>query len=199
MHSNPSSNGCKTPVNQNSRSCDSIVSFMTIAYTNTDRLTDDKISELKARIPESRLHILAITIVKPKNYGERFKKDYALSGFGCYSCSLASDSDRGFIIDIHENLNHLVLQINVVTTFSEAIFLELRLRGDKLLIGCIYRSPSSSDTNAESLNNLICTLCNSIYSHLCLMGDFNVPNINLGLQTTTELDDSYESHLLQTV
>ncbi|XP_072037662.1 uncharacterized protein [Amphiura filiformis] len=56
---------------------------------------------------------------------------------------------------------------------------EIRLKdGDKLLLGCIYRSPNSSMGNNQQLNQLINKACTRQNSHLLIVGDFNFPEVD---------------------
>jgi endonuclease/exonuclease/phosphatase family metal-dependent hydrolase len=59
------------------------------------------------------------------------------------------------------------------------------MKQDKLLVGCVYRSPTSASTNDESINDLIKSVTKpSEASHVLIMGDFNYPNINWETWTT---------------
>ncbi len=58
---------------------------------------------------------------------------------------------------------------------------------DKLLIGCVYRSPNSDEENTQALNDLfeeIAALGNK-FTHILIMGDFNYPGIDWELCTTS--------------
>ena len=69
--------------------------------------------------------------------------------------------------------------INDAATFEVCVWAEVRLAGkDKILIGCIYRSPNSSDTNNEKLCQLIGKVNEANASHILMMGEFNYPHIN---------------------
>ena len=60
--------------------------------------------------------------------------------------------------------------------------IEVRLRGgDILLFGCVYRSPTSSESseqNNDKLNSLLMSVANKKYTHKCIVGDFNFGHIN---------------------
>ena len=49
---------------------------------------------------------------------------------------------------------------------------------DKLLIGCIYRSPKSNIENNKELLNLFLKVKDLNPSHTLIMGDFNLGEIN---------------------
>ena len=69
------------------------------------------------------------------------------------------------------------------------------LNHDLLLIGCVYRSPSSNLANSVSS---LCNLLNMIngYTHLLICGDFNFPNIDWSLITS---DSSYTQTFVDTI
>ena len=55
---------------------------------------------------------------------------------------------------------------------------------DRLLVGVIYRSPSSTDEDNRKLLSVISEAVNMKTSHLLIFGDFNYPGINWDTQTT---------------
>ena len=79
----------------------------------------------------------------------------------------------------------------------------LRLRllkcGDKILVGCIYRSPSSSRDNFNHLVELLRKISSSRYSHLLLMGDFNLREIDWNNCTTTVGEDHVATIFLECI
>ena len=56
---------------------------------------------------------------------------------------------------------------------------------DSLLVGCIYRSPSSNEINTTYLFNLLREVSKMKYSHKLMMGDFNFPEINWSDSSTS--------------
>ena len=84
---------------------------------------------------------------------------------------------RGVGISVHSKISGSTI-ITFCSEFKEALWVEIPLHNrDSLLIGCIYRSPSSNLANSVSL---LCNLLNMIdgYTHLLICGDFNFPNID---------------------
>ena len=69
--------------------------------------------------------------------------------------------------------------------FEEQLWVQLSLAGqDRLLLGCVYRSPSGNgqqDTN--DLIQLLEHVTSAGYSHLLIAGDFNMPQIDWKLET----------------
>ena len=69
--------------------------------------------------------------------------------------------------------------------FEEALFAEIELSGsDKLLCACLYRRGESNQENNELLLNTIRKISDIKYSHLLLMGDLNMRNIDWETLTT---------------
>ncbi len=60
-------------------------------------------------------------------------------------------------------------------------WISVKLTGnDRLLIGCVYKSPNSDGDNIAALNTLFQDIVktNGQFSHILIMGDFNYPNID---------------------
>ena len=58
--------------------------------------------------------------------------------------------------------------------FHESMWLCISLmKGDSLLLGCIYRSPSSSASNNDNLIDLLNNVGEDKASHKVILGDFN--------------------------
>ena len=66
------------------------------------------------------------------------------------------------------------------TSFREQLWLMLRLDGgDTLYAGCIYRSPSGDPyMSVRDLSHLLESVCAVNPSHLLIVGDFNLPQID---------------------
>ena len=63
--------------------------------------------------------------------------------------------------------------------FREHLWVRVRLLGnDTLLIGCIYRSPSSGMESNNQLSQLLDLVASSRPSHLLIAGDFNAPEVD---------------------
>ena len=114
-----------------------------------------------------------------------------------------NDKGRYVIIYTHESLCKSTIKIEVNNKFEEACLLEIRLRGgDVLLFGCIYRSPTSTPEtteNNENLNNLLRSISDKSYSHVCLVGDFNYRDISWKSWTTPHGENSKEVRFIEAV
>ena len=171
---------------------------LTVLYTNADQLTSSKIPELKKHIDSVKPHIVAICEVKRKNGICLTKMDFEIQGYTLHPLNLDNDVGRGIAIYVADDLEKSVNQIESLSKFEEACLLEIRLRGgDIMLIGCIYRSPTISETSYDNntrLNRLLSTITKKKYSHVCLVGDFNYKDINWENLSTpkNELSDEYK-------
>ena len=66
-----------------------------------------------------------------------------------------------------------------LSNYSELVWCSIKLtNSDKLLVGCVYRSPSSSKDNNLKLNALLKNAVQFEHSHIFIFGDFNYKEIN---------------------
>ena len=81
---------------------------------------------------------------------------------------------------VHESLPTVMCESLMNFQIDDSLWCVTTLpNNSKLLIGVVYRSPSSNEANDSKLVNIFSNLCNfQNSSHLLIMGDFNVPNIN---------------------
>ena len=149
-------------------------------------------------------HLVAICEVKPKNGYLRTLQDYSINGYTLHYTNIDNDQGRGIVIHTHNSISHLVLQITSPINFEEACVIEIQLSGnDKLIFGCLYRSPTASCTSTEN-NNKLNSLLKSLaldkkYSHTCFVGDFNYKSINWSSWTTPYGENSHEERFLEAV
>ena len=65
------------------------------------------------------------------------------------------------------------------TNGDESVWCKAKLmRNDKLLIGCIYRSPNSNVTTDAKINDTLKKANNLGFSHVLIFGDLNNPSLN---------------------
>ena len=79
----------------------------------------------------------------------------SLKGHQSYT-NLDAGSHRGIAIYVSNSIDHLVTEVNLNTTYEESIWLNIKLKGKyKLLLSCLYWSPSSTEQNNIKLFNLL--------------------------------------------
>ena len=62
--------------------------------------------------------------------------------------------------------------------FDESIYVEIKIGGTpRLLCTCMYKRGESSDENNTNLLNNLQQMSNLNYSHLLIMGDFNLQKL----------------------
>ena len=148
-------------------------------YTNADSLIN-KLVELKLLVDSSKIKpmIIAVTEVKPKN--SRFNpelSEYQLDGFEQFHVNLDKKQSRGILIYVNKEIS--ASQVALVSPFEEVVLIEISLvNSDKLLFGCIYRSPNSCDENNVLLIDLMRKINDATHSHKVIVGDFNFPSID---------------------
>ena len=176
-----------------------------VLFTNVDQLTPSKMTELQNYIRREKSLIVTVCEVKPKNFDSRASSDYEIPEYSLHPVNHdpETNADRGIVVYTHNSIDKSVVQIKPDDKFEETCLLEIRLRGgDWLLFGCFYRSPTSttaSDQNNDKLNNLLRHMTQKNYSHICLVGDFNFPDINWDSWMSPHIEESKESKFIDTV
>ena len=129
------------------------------------------------------------TEVRPKNYMVNpTESDFILEGYTIYS-NLDATLERGVAIYVTEEQAHLVTKVDISdNSFPEQTWAKLR-GGDKLMLGCLYRSGSGDSQNNEKLKELINHVASKDPSHLLIYGDFNYKGINWEDDTAKTADE----------
>lgn len=147
-------------------------------YTNADSLAN-KLQELKLLLNNTspRPKIIALTEVKHKNKWSMELSEFSIPGYDIYSNNL-SCNQRGIIVYVSKDLPCKLLNVNV--DFSEFLLIEIETLHacNKMIIGVIYRSPSSKTDNDLKLYEFINTISRDYKNNLLLVGNFNWPNID---------------------
>ena len=197
-----------TPMNVNSkvrgnRLKSTNLPTLDVLYTNADQLTSSKMNELKKLVEIKKPMIIAVCEVKPKTQREQSLKDLEIPNFNLHHENLNVTKGRGIAIYTHQSIEKSTIQIKSTIDFEEACLIEIRLRGgDMLLFGCIYRSPTTTETSNANNDNLISLLkCISSkkYSHVCIVGDFNYKKIDWTVWKTKQSDNSKEAKFIEGV
>ena len=146
-----------------------------VFYTNADGL-GNKINELQALSDTHQFDVICITETLPKFTISPSRRDdytYSLSNYSGYH----RVTGRGVSIYVRNTLKSEQLEFN--TEFSDNIWVNIE-SGDNTttLIGCLYRSPNSNESN----NNLLLDILNETKlkkkTRLVIVGDFNLKEID---------------------
>ena len=97
---------------------------------------------------------------------------------------MQKNDERGVAIYIHKSMEANL--VNVCSNPRESIWLEIDLNNnDKLLIGCVYRSPSNTKEQNNNFIEMMKEMTQLDYSHYLVMGDFFLPKINWNIWEST--------------
>ena len=122
-------------------------------YTNADSLLN-KLDELKSRfMGEESPDIIMITEVVPKNLRYTLNKaEIDLNGYEMFPSGFPTDARRGVVIYAKRELN--AVELDIKSNFKESVWVKIPLvNHDRLLCGCIYKSPSLEENNIKELNS----------------------------------------------
>ncbi|MEW8544372.1 MAG: reverse transcriptase domain-containing protein, partial [Candidatus Thiodiazotropha sp.] len=141
-----------------------------------DCLTQVKRVELEVFINENSPDIIGLTEIFPKQYSyELDQSTFQIDNYDMF-CSPIGQG-RGVVIYVKNAL--FANSVTFDTNFKESVWCKIQLRqASTLLMGCIYRSPSSTQENSEHLLSLLRNVRQEKYSHILIMGDFNHKEIN---------------------
>jgi len=103
--------------------------------------------------------------------------EISLEGYDLTSMNIDEACGRGLVLYTATWLN--ASQYIPSTPAQESVWCTVQLRGqDKLIIGCVYQSPTSLPANDEAINDVIRnTATSNKCLHILIMGDFNYPNV----------------------
>ncbi|KAK2170409.1 hypothetical protein LSH36_3g26070 [Paralvinella palmiformis] len=137
-----------------------------------------------------------VTEVKPKHSTEPTSEPMIpLKGYQSYT-NLDAGSHRGIAIYVSNSIDHLVTAVSL-NTYKESIWLNIKLKGkDKLLLGCVYRSPSSTEQNNIKLFNLLQQIPEYDSTHTVIAGDFNCPEIEWTTWSTTKSEEHHSQKFI---
>ena len=100
-----------------------------------------------------------------------------------FECYLSLSGRRGVLLYIHKSIEALETT-SEKKQYKDSVWCTVSLnKNDKLLVGCVYRSPSSTADENECLNKVILEAPEYKASHKLIMGDFNHPEIDWHTQT----------------
>ena len=167
-------------------------------YTNTDCLPN-KIEELEMFLHSEKIDIAAINETNPKKSppGEVLNFDI-IPGYKC----VYNSSGRGVCLYIKNSIQ-FTRCLEIESLFSPSVFCKLSLSKKKsVLVGSIYRSPSSKDSDCNDLMkqlNHVYSLSKSTGDKFILLGDFNLPDINWNDESCVKNIEHISSKFLEFV
>ena len=98
---------------------------------------------------------------------------------------------RGVVIYAQCQLNAKECETLSSTEFNESILCEFMDGNNSVLIGFIYQSPTSTMEHTQKLYNLINNDYIKKFHKVCIVGDFNYPNIKWDGEWTGNQDNEF--------
>ena len=156
-----------------------------------------KKEELYSLIETENPDIIALSEILPKNSILPIVEEYY--NIDNYDRVISNiDKGRGVVLYIKNSFHSH--EITFETLFEESVWCSVKLNNkDTLLVGCIYRSPNSSETNNVNLFKLLREVSENRYSHKLIMGDFNFPEIDWLNQSTSVSETHIASRFLENI
>lgn len=148
-----------------------------VLYTNADSLIN-KMDELQVAVGEHNPEIIMICEVIPKSGNLKVTHELIkVEGYDVFTNIDKENNHRGIVIYISMKLK--AQEVSFDSDFTENTWCTVLLTGrDELLVGYIYRSPSSMMENNKLLCELMQLVSKSRVKHVLIMGDFKFPDIN---------------------
>lgn len=150
-------------------------------YTNLDTF-NNKRTELQARISIVSPDIIGITEVNPKNAKWTLNHpDLQMQGYSLF----VDLGRRGVALYVKESMR--TCEIIPKDPCDDTVWCEIRINDkERLLVGVVYRSPSSTAEDNRKLISLINEMACMKHKSLLIMGDFNYPDIDWATLTADE-------------
>ena len=134
----------------------------------------NKKSELLSRIEEHKPQIIGITESLPKNaHTQPLSTEYEIKTYDMFS---NKNPKRGVLLYIDKTLNARECETLNNIEYDESVWCTyIDADENNVIVGCIYRSPNSTQENNTGLLDLMKNPEISKYDKVCIMGDFNYP------------------------
>ena len=167
-----------------------------VLCANVDTLTN-KMDELSVRVFSENPDVICLQEVLPKNtYGEiEVEIDLKINGYDMFK---PNEMKRGVITLIKKGIH--TIQIEPTEHFDESVWcMILNKDSERILVGNIYRSPSSDTQNAQRMCSAINEMCGKDCSQVIICGDFNLKEIDWERHQVHVTEDHPASLLLECV
>ena len=187
-----SSNNSKSNLVQNGKSSikSKYIDNLLIWYANVDTLTDAKMNELKSRIKNEHPDVICLTEVYPKSFSiAPHDAFFDIDGYNPPLRNECNKLNRGVLM---YTANHIIgTQISPATDFKESIWCKIKITNadENIIVGTVYRSPSSKGENNDNLVKLLNEISTIPHDHILINGDFNMKQIDWTTRTVRGLPE----------
>ena len=139
---------------------------------------------------ESNPDIIAITEIKAKRQASIEIAEYSIPG---YTLFINSKPLRGVALYLRDNLNAVECVEMNSFDFQEAVWCSfISKQKEKVLIGCVYKSPNSTDENVQNMFNMLKSPKLNKYDKVCIVGDFNFSTVSWQGSWTSTKDEQFK-------
>ncbi|MCH2416954.1 MAG: endonuclease/exonuclease/phosphatase family protein [Acidimicrobiales bacterium] len=144
--------------------------------------------DLKALISNKKPDVVLLTEIIPKaQKNQIYEAEMKIQGYETFTNFKFTERDlgasgiRGVAIYVNEELE--TEEIKLKDEYKDHLWLEVKLRNqDRLLCGCIYRSPSKENSSTKDSTEKVCNVISEALqrndTRLLICGDFNYPEID---------------------
>ena len=152
--------------------------------------------ELQIFIESNDIDIIAITESLCKNPTEGYDPVFILKGYDC----VANNKGRGTLLFIKNTLEYITLS-QYEDVFSPSTICKISIdKSSDIILGVIYRSPSSTEEDSQKLNNLIDQISEKYCKkNIVLVGDFNYKEIDWKKDMCEKNDSHIASKFLECI
>lgn len=152
------------------------------------------------RISNNPPHVICLVEVFAKNNLNRDYSEILIPGYFPLFPSETSASSRGVMIFIRNDLDATPIPLLNNLPFNESFWIEIQVKCEKIILGCVYRAFYALDDNHKCLCKLINTACKlAKQNRLIIVGDFNYKNIDWCSYTSSENVDNPSYIFLQNI
>ena len=171
---------------------------ISIIHSNCQSAMNKK-SELVNLIDAQRPHILALTEFGASNM--IMDNELGIEGYTLYRNNHSDGSGgpgKGAALYVKNSLNHSAAPSIDELVFDCSAWSIIKLKGNKaMLVGVVYRSPSSTAENNEKLLSLLRAAANANCQYLSICGDFNLPLVDWSVNHSPESENAYSSEFVR--
>ena len=158
------------------------VEHLKIYYSNLDTFSNKK-EEIVNMVNDEDPDIIVFNEILSKSNPTITKAELNIKGYDHFykeeKPEDKTDKRRGVIIYTKESLNAQYFDGFDNVEFRENIWITFKsCNNEKVLVGNVYHSGSSSDANTEKLLEILKSPCYNLYDHVYICGDFNYPTID---------------------
>jgi len=162
--------------------------------TNSQSILN-KLPELRALVAQNHYDIIGITESWCNNSVS--DSELSLKGYNLFRADRKIGSGGGVLLYLHESLSAVLYAPLMDFNIDDSLWCTVTLKdNEQLLIGVVYRSPSSSEDNNSRLLSAIRSIDEFSVPHVLLTGDFNVSGINWEDSVYSGSESSLAANLL---